>query len=25
VAVHEIANGKIVKELFYYDPSVLQG
>jgi len=25
VAVHEIANGKIVKERFYYDPSVLQG
>ena len=25
VAVHEIAGGKIVKERFYYDPSVLQG
>jgi ketosteroid isomerase-like protein len=25
VAVHEIADGKIVKERFYYDPSVLQG
>jgi len=25
VAVHEIANGKIVKERFYYDPAVLQG
>lgn len=24
-AVHEIAGGKIVKERFYYDPSVLQG
>jgi ketosteroid isomerase-like protein len=24
VAVHEIAGGKIVKERFYYDPSVLQ-
>lgn len=24
VAVHEIANGKIVRERFYYDPSVLQ-
>lgn len=25
VAVHEIANGRIVKERFFYDPSVLQG
>lgn len=25
VAVHEIRNGRIVKERFYYDPSVLQG
>jgi ketosteroid isomerase-like protein len=25
VAVHEIRDGKIVKERFYYDPSVLQG
>jgi ketosteroid isomerase-like protein len=25
VAVHEIRNGKIVKERFYYDPAVLQG
>ena len=25
VAVHEIAGGKIVKERFYYDPSLLQG
>ena len=25
VAVHEIRNGKIVKERFFYDPSVLQG
>ena len=25
VAVHEIAGGKIVKERFFYDPSVLQG
>jgi len=25
VAVHEIAGGKIVKERFYYDPSVMQG
>ncbi len=25
IAVHEIRNGKIVKERFYYDPSVLQG
>jgi len=25
VAVHEIADGKIVRERFYYDPSVLQG
>lgn len=25
VAVHEIRGGKIVKERFYYDPSVLQG
>jgi ketosteroid isomerase-like protein len=25
VAVHEIAGGKIVKERYYYDPSVLQG
>jgi ketosteroid isomerase-like protein len=25
VAVHEIDGGKIVKERFYYDPSVLQG
>ena len=25
VAVHEIAGGKIAKERFYYDPSVLQG
>ena len=24
IAVHEIANGKIVRERFYYDPSVLQ-
>jgi ketosteroid isomerase-like protein len=24
VAVHEIANGKIVRERFYYDPAVLQ-
>ena len=24
VAVHEIENGKIVRERFYYDPSVLQ-
>ena len=25
IAVHEIAGGRIVKERFYYDPSVLQG
>jgi ketosteroid isomerase-like protein len=25
VAVHEIRNGRIVKERFFYDPSVLQG
>jgi ketosteroid isomerase-like protein len=25
VAVHEITGGKIVKERFYYDPSLLQG
>lgn len=25
VAVHEIRNGKIVKERFFYDPAVLQG
>jgi ketosteroid isomerase-like protein len=25
VAVHEIVGGKIVKERFYYDPSLLQG
>jgi ketosteroid isomerase-like protein len=25
VAVHEIRDGKIVKERFYYDPAVLQG
>jgi ketosteroid isomerase-like protein len=25
VAVHEIAGGKIVRERFYYDPSLLQG
>ena len=24
IAVHEIANGKIVRERFYYDPSLLQ-
>jgi ketosteroid isomerase-like protein len=24
IAVHEIENGKIVRERFYYDPSVLQ-
>ena len=25
VAVHEIAGGKIVKERFFYDPTLLQG
>lgn len=25
VAVHEIRNGQIIKERFYYDPAVLQG